>query len=80
MEKPCIPTIEHVPLSELQKTIQSLKLPKDTKVTLTIEDKEAAQKTLKRQKALEAMRKLRGSGNGNLVDTLLQERDKDKLL
>ncbi|MFQ5602165.1 MAG: hypothetical protein ACE5HS_02710 [bacterium] len=74
-----MPRIEHIPLSELEKIIQSLHLPKDTKVTLTIEDNDVTQKAVKRQKALEAMRKLRGSGNGNLVDILLQEREKDKL-
>jgi hypothetical protein len=34
---------------------------------------------LKRKRAIEAMQKLRGSGNGNLVNALLKEREKDKL-
>ncbi len=73
-------TIEHVTLSELQNILQSLQLPPDTRLTVQFEDAQAMQKALKRQKAIEAMKKLKGSGNGNLVAALLTEREKDALL
>ncbi len=73
-------TFEHVTISELQNLLQSLQLPIDTRVTITFEDGRAIQEALKRQKALQAMQKLRGSGNGNLVAALLAEREKDALL
>jgi len=72
--------IEHVTLSELQDLLQSLKLPLDARLTIQFEDAQAMQKALKRQKAVEAMKKLKGSGNGNLVTALLAEREKDALL
>jgi hypothetical protein len=34
---------------------------------------------LRRKKAIAAMKKLRGSGNGNLLDVLLEDRQKDNL-
>lgn len=73
-------TIEHVKLSELQNLLQSLKLPPETRLTIKFEDGQAVQKALKRQMAIEAMKKLKGSGNGNLVATLLTEREKEALL
>jgi hypothetical protein len=72
-------TIEHVTLSELQDLLQSLQLPPDTRLTVKFEDAQAVQKALKRQKAIEAMKKLKGSGNGNLVTALLAEQEKDAL-
>jgi hypothetical protein len=72
--------LEHVTLSELQDLLQSLQLPPDTRLTVKFEDAQAAQKALRRQKALEAMKKLKGSGNGNLVSALLAEREKEALL
>ncbi len=71
-------TIEQVPLSELEKMLRTLNLPSDTRVTLKFEDNETAEKALRRKKALEAMKRLRGSGNGKLLETLLNEREKDK--
>lgn len=73
-------TIEHVTLSELQNLLQTLELPPDTRLTVTFEDKQKAQKALKRQKATEAMKRLKGSGNGKLVTALLAERERDNLL
>ena len=73
-------TIEHVTLSELQNLLQTLELPPDTRLTVTFENKEKAQKVLKRQKAAEAMKRLKGSGNGKLVTALLAERERDNLL
>jgi hypothetical protein len=73
-------TIEHIPISEVEKTLRSLQLPSDTRVTLSIEVNEEEQKHLKKIRALEAMEKLKGSGSGNLVETLLEDRKRDSLL
>lgn len=70
-------TIENVTLSELQDLLQSLQLPPDTRLTIKFEDVQAAQKALKWQKAIDAMKKLKGSGNGKLVTALLTEREKE---
>jgi hypothetical protein len=72
--------IEHVTFSELEDLLRSLQLPPDTRLTVQFEDAQAIQKVLKRKKAIEAMNKLKGSGNGNLVTALLSERAKDTLL
>ncbi len=72
--------IEHVTVKELQDLLQSLELAPDTRLTIKFEDGQAVQKALKRRKAIEAMRKLKGSGNGNLVNALLAEREKEGLL
>jgi len=72
--------IEHVTVSELQNLLQSLKLPPDTRLTIQFEDGQAVEKILKRQKAIKAMKKLKGSGNGKLVSALLAEREKEALL
>lgn len=73
-------TIEHVTFSELQNLVQSLQLPPETRLKVEFEDAQAVQKALKRQRAVEAMKKLKGSGNGNLVNALLTEREKETLL
>ena len=73
-------TIEHVTLSELQNLLQSLHLPPDTRLTVKFENAQSVKKAVKRQKAVAAMKKLRGSGNGNLVTALLAEREKEALL
>ena len=57
-------TIEHIPISEIEKTLHSLQLPANARVTLTIEASEDEQQLLRRQKALEAMEKL------NLVNAI----------
>lgn len=73
-------TFENVTVSELQNLLQSLQLPPDTRLTVEFEDVQAVQKAVKRQRAIEAMKKLKGSGNGNLVSALLTEREKKALL
>lgn len=73
-------TIELVTLSELHNLLQSLQLPPDTRLTIKFEDTQAVHNALKRQKAIEAMKKLKGSGNGNLLAALLAEREKEALL
>ncbi len=72
-------TLAHITLSEFQSLLHTVKLPSDTRLTITFEDQRSAVKILKRKRALEAMRKLKGSGNGNLVTVLLKEREEDKL-
>jgi hypothetical protein len=71
-------TIENITLSEFQDLLNHVKLPTKTRLTVTFEDDQSAIEILKRKRAIEAMQKLRGSGNGNLVTALLNERDKDK--
>lgn len=67
----------NVSFSELQEMSHQWNLPPDTKLKISFEDDEAAQKIIKTQNALEAIRKLKGTGNGNLINTLLKEREKD---
>lgn len=73
-------TLEHLTFSELEKLIQTLALPPDTRLTVIFDDEKVTQKALKRQRALDAMSRLKGSGNGKLVSTLLSEREKDKIV
>ena len=73
-------TLAHITLSEFESLVQQVKLPSETRLSVTFEDERAAVEIMKRKKALEAMRKLRGSGNGKLVSVLLQERARDKTL
>lgn len=75
-----MPTIEHIKLSELQNLLQSLQLPPETRLTIEFEDSQAIERAMKRKKAIEAMRKLKGSKNGNLVNALLTGREKEALL
>ena len=72
-------TLSSITLSELESLLRHLKLPSDTKLTVIFEDKRTGAEVLRRKKALAAMKKLKGSGNGRLVSTLLEERAKDKL-
>ena len=72
-------TLENITLSEFEALLSHVKLPAKTRLTVTFEDHQSALEVLKRKRATEAMQRLRGSGNGNLVATLLKEREKDKL-
>ena len=72
-------TLTSITLSELKSLLRSLKLPSDTKLSVTFEDDRIPAKILKREAAISAMKKLKSSGNGKLVSVLLQERQKDKL-
>ena len=72
--------LEHVTVSELQTLLASMHLPSDTRVTVTFEDGQVSEAAVRREKALAALRKLRGSGNGRLVTALLREREKDARL
>lgn len=72
-------TLSSITVAELKSLLRSLKLPSDTKLSVTFEDEQANVEILKRKTAISAMKKLKGSGNGNLVSVLLEERQKDKL-
>jgi hypothetical protein len=72
-------TIENITLSEFQDLINHVKLPTKTRLSVTFEDDQSAIEIVKRKRAIEAMKKLKGSGNGNLVSALLKDREKDKL-
>jgi len=73
-------TTEHLTLSELKSILKDIKLPSDTRVSISFEDEDAVLEIQKRKKALLAMKQLKGSGTGKLVSILLEERQKDKLL
>jgi hypothetical protein len=79
-EESVVATIEHITISEFKEKLNTLKLPSDTYITVTIEEKPGNKKRWDKQKALEAIEKLKGSGNGKLVEALLRDREKDKLL
>lgn len=68
-----------VTLSEFQSLLNYVRLPSETRLIISFEDDKSGIEILKRKRAIEAMQKLRGSGNGNLINALLRERKKDKL-
>jgi len=72
-------TLENITVSEFQDLLTHVKMPEKMRLTVTFEDNQTAAEVLKKKRAFEAIHKLRGSGNGNLVKTLLKERAKDKL-
>ena len=74
-----MPAAINVTLSELQTLINHMKLPLETRLTLTFEDENSGIEILRRKKAFDAMRKLKNSGNGNLINVLLKEREEDSL-
>ena len=61
--------LEHISLEELNQ----LPISSKTKLSVTIEEAEN-----RRQIALEAMKKLKGSDNGNLLDTLYKSREAER--
>jgi len=71
-------TLSHINVSEFQSLLRSVAIPSDTKVTVTFEDEPVALAVLRQQKGLEALRKLRGSGNGRLMAALMRERVKER--
>jgi len=64
-------------ISELQFLLNQAQLPSKTRIRIIFEDKNSGAEILKRKRAIEAMRQLRGSGNGNLLDALLTDRKRD---
>jgi len=71
--------LKHITISELQNLVLEAHLPADLRMSVDFEDKVVAQAAIQRYRALEAMKKLKGSGNGNLVSRLLDERRKDRI-
>ncbi len=74
-----MPVAINVTLSELHTLINYIKLPLETRLTLTFDDGNSAIEILRRKKAFDAMQKLKNSGNGNLMNVLLKEREEDNL-
>jgi len=74
-----MPAAINVTLSELQTLINYIKLPSETRLILTFEDENSGIEIIRRKKAFDAMQKLKNSGNGNLINALLKEREEDKL-
>jgi hypothetical protein len=64
-------------ISKLQFLLNQAQLPSKTRIRIIFEDKNRGAEILKRKRAIEAMRQLRGSGNGNLLDVLLTDRKRD---
>jgi len=72
-------TLSSIKFSDLKDLLKSAKVPEDSRVTITFEDDRVGTEISKREKGLAAMKKLRGTGNGNLVKSLLEQRKKDKV-
>lgn len=62
-------TSTHITLSEFQTLLKGIPLPERPAMAIA-----------QRNKALEALHKLRGSGNGNLLRVLLEDREREKTL
>lgn len=73
-------TFAHITVSEFQRLVQESRLPNDTKISVTFDDQQAEIEVLKYQRAYEALRKLKGSGNGRLSAALLQDREQERWL
>ncbi|KPA18961.1 hypothetical protein MHK_000822 [Candidatus Magnetomorum sp. HK-1] len=65
-------------ISELQFLLNQIELPSKTRIKIIFEDSTNATQILKQKRVLDAMKKLRGSGNGNLINVLLTDRKRDK--
>nr|VFJ64455.1 MAG: hypothetical protein BECKDK2373B_GA0170837_11379 [Candidatus Kentron sp. DK] len=65
-------------LSELQPVLNRLSLPSETKLQVTFEKNEAGSEIRKRERAIAAIEELKGSGNGKLLDALLEERARER--
>jgi hypothetical protein len=70
-------TLSSIKFSDLRDLLKSANVPEDSRVTITFEDDRVGTEISKREKALAAMKKLRGTGNDKLVKTLLDQRKKD---
>ena len=73
-----MPTMLNSTISELQYLLNQSELSSTTRIRIIVDDDNHVIELLKRKKAIDAMNKLRGSGNGNLLNVLLTEREKDK--
>ncbi len=74
-----MPVAMNLTLSEFQTLLGNVRLPLETRLTVTFEDSRSGVEILRRKKVADAMRKLRGSGNGNLVNALLKEREEENI-
>jgi hypothetical protein len=72
-------TLAHITVSELQEFIQTKKINNKTRLTVIFENDDTTS-SVKKMIANQAIKKLKGSGNGNLVSTLLKDRIRDKEL
>jgi hypothetical protein len=72
-------TFKNITLSEFQLLTDYAELPSETLLTVIFDDDKSEMEILKRKRTFEAMKKLRGSGNGKLVKVLLKERKRDRL-
>ena len=66
----------NITLSELQSFLNHLSLPSETRLSIVFDDNDASVEILKRKRAIDAIKKLKGSGNGNLTNALLKERQR----
>ncbi|KPA17075.1 hypothetical protein MHK_002732 [Candidatus Magnetomorum sp. HK-1] len=64
-------------VSELQFLLNQTALPSKTRIRIIFEDKNKGTEMFKRKRTIEAMKQLRGSGNGNLLNVLLTDRKRD---
>ena len=72
-------TLAHITVSELQEFIQTKNINNKTRLTVIFENDNTTS-SVKKMIANQAIKKLKGSGNGNLVSTLLKDRIRDKEL
>ncbi|GAK53148.1 hypothetical protein U14_04408 [Candidatus Moduliflexus flocculans] len=73
-------TLAHITVSEFQRLLQESRLPDDTKISVIFEDQHIGIEMSKRQRAYDALQKLKGSGNGRLSATLLKDREQERWL
>lgn len=73
-----MPNAINTTLSEFQTLLEQTPMPPDMRLTVTFEDDDAANVLLRRKNVIDAMNKLRGTGNGNLVSALLRARKADE--
>ena len=64
--------------AELKEILQAMDLPPQSCVAVSFEDEKDGQLFRQRMHALQAMKKLRSSGNGRLLTALYQERARER--
>jgi len=69
--------IKHIKIKELNQIVKQLDLPEDTWISLIIEEDRNTEVPPK-IKTQQALRELKGSGTGSLLDKLLKDRKEDK--
>lgn len=71
-------TIENITISELKELIASSDLAPDAIVNLTIMDDKTADQLKAKRQSYNAIQRVRGSGNGKLMDELITYRKKER--